>query len=170
MSRTVVSESVVDYAPRSAGASRWGRLLTWFGCCETVLRTRQLQIRVSHATEMMAKGMDCPPCVTLMPLCGARVSPWPLNFWQGWQGWRQRVIPAGKIWAPSVRSSSPHVSTVTFTCCLTHSVRCNHELRPDWCYLTPCLRLSADKAYHNSELQLPPIAALQPFLRYELGS
>lgn len=30
-------------------------------------------------------------------------------------------------------------------------------------------RLSADKAEHNSELQPRPIAALQPFLRYELG-
>src|SRR5271170_7466936 len=36
-----------------------------------------------------------------------------------------------KLGSPSVRSSSPHVSTVTFTCCLTHSVRCDHELRPD---------------------------------------
>jgi hypothetical protein len=36
------------------------------------------------------------------------------------------------------RPSAAHlhtVSTVTFTCCLTHSVRCDHELRSDWCYL-----------------------------------
>src|SRR5271170_6086953 len=36
------------------------------------------------------------------------------------------VISARKnLGSPSVRSSSPHVFTVTFTCC---SVRCDHEL------------------------------------------
>lgn len=132
--------SVVDCAPGSAGLSRWDRLFDVVRLRDSLEdSTASNPSLTCHRNDGQEHGLSTLYNINailrssriamttefLVPLAPVRHS-CKENFGS---------TPGG--------SSSPHTFfAVTFTCCLTHSVRCDHELRPDWCYLTPCLRLS----------------------------